>query len=569
MLDDECRHAKNKATLPEAQIYDRAQFLEDFTMRTFLRAGKFARLFLSSAFLLALLWLRTTALSAQNCPVIHHPAPSEADAAFAAGKFSQAADLYRSALAKNPEQSGAAEGLIHSLLRQQKVLEAADTVHSLIGDKQPSASLLTLRAEVELRQGEPWAAASTAVAALKLDPCNPQTILILARLSALNSRNATAQKLLASAHQLDPEDPEIRSAWINSLPPAERIPQLESYVAIGGGSEALNDQRQQLEQLKAWVADPHPPCTLTSKVGSSEIPFSSLRTVHGDTAFPAIDIQVNHHNARLSIDTSYNPRLPIDGMSGLLILKSAAEKMGLKPLFKNMVPGIGWQGPRPGYVAYADAISIGNLEFHNCAVQVMEPDFWSDADGSISLNLLSDFLVTLDYPAHKLLLDPLPPLPGNSPAGAVIDRYIAPEMKDYTPLYRAGSDLILPVIVNRKFPMLFLVDTSMAFTMLSAEAAHEINDGHKDSRYEVRSTNGRIDYTFSAGDVALSFANMTQNVSHIATFDTTRFTRDGEMEVSGFLADATLRQMKVHLDFRDSLIKMEFDPQHPNVYALR
>ncbi len=544
-------------------------FLEDFTMRTLLHAGKVARLCLSPGLLLALLWLSTSSLLAQNCPVIHHPAPSEADAAFVAGKFSQAADLYRSALAKNPEQPGAAEGLIRALLRQQKVLEAADAVHSLIGDKQPSASMLTLRAEVELRQGEPWTAANTAVAALKLDSCNPRSLLVLARLSAINSRNATAQKLFASAYRLDPEDPEIRSAWIDSLPPAERIPQLESYVASGGASEVLNDRRQQLEQLKAWAGNPHPPCTLTSKVASSEISFSSLRTVRGDTVFPAIDIQVNHHNARLGIDTSYNPRLPIDGMSGLLILKSAAEKMGLTPLFKNMVPGIGWQGPRPGYVAYADAISIGNLEFHNCAIQVMEPDFWSDADGVISLNLLSDFLVTLDYPAHKLLLDPLPPLPGNPHGVVAIDRYIAPEMKDYTPLYRAGNDLILPVIVNRKFPMLFLVDTSMAYTMLSAEAAHEINDGHKDPRYEARSTNGRIDYTFSAGDVALSFANMTQNVTHIATFDTARFTHDGEMEISGFLADATLRQMKVHIDFRDGLIKMEFDPQHPNVYALR
>ena len=216
---------------------------------------------------------------------------------------------------------------------------------------------------------------------------------------------------------------------------------------------------------------------MVSKPSSSEIPFSTLRTVHGDTQYPALDIQVNHHNARLSIDTSYNPRLPIDGMSGVLILKSAAEKMGLKPLFKNMVPGIGWQRPRPGYVAYADAISIGSIEFHNCAVQVMEPDFWSDADGIISLDLLSDFLVTLDYPNHKLLLDPLPPLPEKPNADGAIDRYISPQMQDYTPVYRAGSDLILPVVANRKYPMLFLVDTSMGFTELSAEAAQRLPRG--------------------------------------------------------------------------------------------
>ena len=174
-------------------------------MRALVYAAQSAPRRLSPAFLLALLCLTAHVLCAQSCPVVHQPAPSEADSAFLAGKFSQAADLYRSALTKNPEQLGAAEGFVHSLLRQQKVLEAANEVQSLIGTKPPSASLLSLRAEVELRQGEPWAAASTAVAALKVDPCNPRVLLIFARLSTLNSRNATAKKLIASAHRVDPE----------------------------------------------------------------------------------------------------------------------------------------------------------------------------------------------------------------------------------------------------------------------------------------------------------------------------------------------------------------------------
>ena len=284
------------------------------------------------------LCLTAHVLCAQSCPVVHQPAPSEADAAFHAGKFSQAANLYRSALTKTPEQLGAAQGFVYSLLRQQKVLETANEVQSLIGSKPPSASLLSLRAEVELRQGEPWAAADTAVSALKLDPCNPRALLILARLSALNSRNATAKKLLASAHRLDPEDVEIRSAWIDSLPATERISRLESYLADAPAAEMADDRRQQLEQLKAWAAAPHPPCTMASKLSSSEIPFSTLRTVPGDAKYPALDIQVNHHNARLSIDTSYNPRLPIDGMSGVLILKSAARKDGTEASFQKHGP---------------------------------------------------------------------------------------------------------------------------------------------------------------------------------------------------------------------------------------
>lgn len=504
-----------------------------------------------------LLGLAAQSLFAASCAVVHHPAASAADTAFLAGDFSRSTELYKEALGKDPGSFDFASGLVHSLLRQGRVLEAADELHSVIGNKPPSAALLTLRAELELREGEPWTAAETAAAAAKLDPCNPRTLLVLARLAALNSQDATAKKLLVVAHQLDPEGPEIWAAWMDMLPAGDRIPALEAYLAVprGDDAEQLNNRKTDLEELKKWAEQPHPPCTLASTTTAAEIPFSSLRTVRGDTSYGAVDVKVNGHNARLSIDTSYNARLPIEGVSGLLILKSAADHMGLKPLFQNKVPGIGPQAARGGYVAYADSITIGDVEFHNCAVQVMEGNYWSDADGSMSLNLLSNFLVTLDYPANKLVLDPLPPLPAQSGG---LEHNVPPEMKDYAPIYRAGTDMLLPVLVNNKYPMLFLIDTSMGYTMLSPEAAHQVAEGHKDSKYEVRDTSGNVDTRFSAGDVSLAFAHLNQHVNHIATFDTSRFTRDCGMEVSGFIGDNTLHPVAVRLDLRDGLLKLDF-----------
>ena len=532
-------------------------------------AGNFAQRQIIYGFVFGLLWLPAHPLFAANCAVVHHPAPSAADTAFLAGDFAKAAELYQAALTKNPAEADVAIGLVHALLHQQKIQGAADAVHALIGDKTAAAVLLTLRAEVELRQGEPWAAAETANASAKLDPCNPRTLLMIARLAGLSSRYATARKLLPMAHQLDPQDPEIRAAWMSDLPPAQRIPELEAYLASprGDDEETLRDLRTQLEQLKKWAEEPRKPCKLTSQPAAAQVPFADIRTSMGQSTYPALDVKVNDHRARLSIDTSYNARLPIDGVSGLLILRSTAEHMGLKPLFKNQVPGIGPQGPRSGYVAVADSISIGGIEFHDCAVQVMDGNFWSDADGSISMDLLSDFLVTLNYPAHKLILEPLPARPGSTSASGLDDRYIAPEMKDYTAVYRAGSDLILPGSVNAKYPMLFLLDTAMGNSLLSPEASHEVAEGHWDSKYEVRDTSGNVDTSFSAGDVALSFAHLNQNVTHIGSFDTTRFSRDAGMEVSGFIGNATLKGLTIHIDYRDGLVKLDFDPKHVGAFS--
>ena len=490
---------------------------------------------------------------AASCSVLQHPAPSPAETAFLSGDFAKAEELFRAGLAQDPAQPDSAIGLVHSLLREQKVLEAEDEIRSLIADKPAPASLLTLRAEVEMRQGEPWKASETAAASAKLDPCNPRTYLVIARISALTSKSALAQKLIATARQLDPEDSEIRAAWIDTLPPDQRIRELESYLAAprGDDAETLSDRKSELEELKNWAQHPHPPCTLISKTQSTELPFTSLRTVRGDVqAAAAVDVKINGHNARFSIDTSYNPRLPLDDVSGFLILKPAAEHMGLKPLFQNSVPGIGHQGPRAGYVAYADTISIGNLEFHDCTVQVMEGNYWSDADGSFSMNMLSGLLITLDYPNYRFSLSPLPQVS---------------ELQDYTQVYRTGTDLILPVIVNTKIPKLFVIDSAMAYSMLSSEASHEIAEGHKDIKYEVRDTSGQVDTRFSAGDVSLTFAKMTQYVTHIPSFDTSRFSRDAGMAISGFIGDATLRSVVLHIDYRDGLVKFDFDPKHPNV----
>ena len=119
------------------------------------------------------------------------------------------------------------------------------------------------------------------------------------------------------------------------------------------------------------------------------------------------------------------------------------------------------------------------------------------------------------------------------------------------------ASVIVPVMVNSKLRELFLIDTAAGYTMLSPEAAHEIAEGHKDKAYEVRGLNGTVT-PFSAGDVQLAFAGLTQNVTHINTYDTSRFTADADMQISGLFGNATLSNLTVHLDLRDGLVKMDY-----------
>lgn len=515
------------------------------------------------ALALVLVSFGARSLFADTCKVVHHPAPSQADTAFLAADFPLAVGLYQSVLSTSPGDADATIGLVHALLRQNKVLEAADALQASAKSAPDSPALMTLRGEVELRQGEPWKSVKTALASNTLDPCSPRTMLLLSRLEALNSQYATARKMLMKARQIDSEDPEIRLEWIKALPVEQRIPEMEAYLAAPRGDKAedRSELRTDLAHLKAWAAEPRKPCTMVSTVATAEIPLVSiLNNSDQNTAF-GLSVRVNNHATRLAIDTSYNARLPIDGVSGLLISRAAAQRSGLKPIYQNDVPGTGGQGPRSGFVGIADSIAIGDLEFHDCAVQVMDVNFANGAEGVIDMDLLSSYLVTFDYSAKKLILETLPQRPQEMAAtGGMYNRYIAPTMKDYAPVFRSGTDLILPVSVNGKPPMLFVVDTAVTTSAASPGAGYELMTGHKDAKFESKDFNALRSSIYNIQDAALSFAGVTLKEASIFPFDTSRFTDDAGVEISGLLGLRALVRTTIHIDYRDGLMKFDYDP---------
>jgi len=502
--------------------------------------------------------------TAQNCKVVHHPSPSQAYTAFLAGDFPLAAKLYQSALATNAGDEDATIGLVHALLRLYKVQEAADALQASTRSPE-SPGLMTLRGEVELRQGEPWKAVKTAVASQALDSCNPRTLFLLSRVENLNSQFAIARKTLTAAHKLDSEDPEIRAEWIKTLPIEQRIAEWEAYLAAPRGDSAVDRTNLQtdLTHLKSWASGPRATCTMVSTATNAEVPFVPIvggGNSHLTIAF-GLTVKVNGHDTRLAIDTSYNARLPIEGGSGILISKAAAHHAGLAPIYQNDVPGTGGQAPRSGFVGIADSISVGDVEFHNCAVQAMDVNFPNGAEGIVGLEVLSPYLITLDFQARKLILETLPARPKEMIAtDGLYNRFIAPSMKDYSSMLTSGSDLIFPLSLNGNPPMLFLLDTAISYSAVSPQAASLLTTGHKDLKLEDRNARSNWNVISLNGDQALSFAGVSLKESPIVPFDTAAFTDDSGMEIFGLVGLKTLSRTTIHLDYRDGLVKFDFDP---------
>jgi len=513
-------------------------------------------------------------VAAPSCGVVRHHAPTEADRAMLTADFARAAGLYRAGLVAHPGDEDLTTGFVHALLRQQKVQEAAEAVKASLAAAPSSSALLTLRGEVELRQGRPWSAGETALEAEKLDPCNSRAHILLARLERINSRYAASRKEIMEAYQLDPADAEIRAAWIGTLPASQKIAELEAYLSVSTGSseEAKRRLRMTLENLKKQQAAPRKACHLVSPAASAEIPFVKLMWDAERVRGFGLEVKLNGAASRLQIDT---------GAGGLTVSRAVADHAGLKPFFQTEAGGVGDQGARPGAFAVADSIEIGKLKFQDCQVKVLDSrSLPPEVDGLIGMDVFSQFLVTLDYPVRKLLLGPLPPRPGESNEAALglttnnaeqedsaqdaaskpgaqgpDDRWIAPEMRDYTPVYRAGHALLLPATLNGKTRKLFLLDTGAWTTIISPEAAREVTTVRPDDRHHPTGLNGAVGKAYSADEVTFRFANVSQKLKDVLSIDTSRISQRSGMEIAGFLGANTLEQFTLHIDYRDGLVK--------------
>ena len=541
---------------------------------------RFSHFIQSLALVSALLAFPAQQLWCVSCPVVKHGAPSDADKALLAGDYAKAESLFSAAVAAHPEDTDATVGLVHTLLLEQKVLDADEAVHTALGSGDASkpnqsatrsAALLTLKGEVLLRQGKPWDVEKLVLDSYKLDPCNPQTRLLFAEFAQVNSRYATARQQIGLAHQFDPDDPQIRAAWIQTLPLPQRVSEMESFLAAPNGADpdAARQMKAELDRWKKQATEPVRACRLSSTETSAEIPFIKLNGYAGHSRASGLEMTLNSTQARLQLGA---------GQGGLTVYRPVAEHAGLKRLSDSQ-PGA-FPGAKPTYTAYADSIKFGNLEFHNCTLTVIDASSpYDDGDGNLDIDVFSDFLLTVDYPMRKLSLAPLPVRPSQASASApslhtdrnedpeiasplATDRYIAPEMKDYTQIYRAGKSLILPAGLTgekAKDPAtapikLFILDLGTAETNVSFGVAMDVSKVHEQN---AAFGGGKMKV---ADEITYNFAHMAQKVNGVVTTDTTEASKESGMEIAGFLGANTFELLIMHVDYRDGLLKFEYIP---------
>jgi predicted aspartyl protease len=517
-----------------------------------------------------------------HCHVAPAHEPSPAEKAYLDGKANQAETLYREALGKSPHDAELTAGLVRSLLREQKVEDAASAVSAELTLAPNSVPLITAFAEVEYRQGKIAEAAGTADQAYRINPCNPRLYLIRARILRLNSMYASERRAIGTAHSLDPWDMDIRRTWLGTLPLTQRIDEQKQFLAAANGMDPEERARAErgLPNLIRWAADTDKTCHVASAMNSTELPLVPIWSQGNSRRIQSWGLRVLFNNSEsvLGVDT---------GASGLVINRAIADRAGLKPVGRIQLGGVGDQGPQGGFIAHVDSIRIGSLEFRDCTAEVTDRKDILSMDGLIGTDVFSSYLVTLDFPMRKFLLSQLPPSPAdaggtsaalNTEAGDQVvssgsgapgssqppDRYISPTMKDYVAFFRSGHFIVLPTLLNGKTQRLFMVDTGAFSTAISPEAAREVTRVHGGNPGSVRGLSGDVAKVSFAEAILFQFGGIRQQNNDLYSFDTTGLSKGAGFEISGFLGSTVLRQLTISIDYRDGLIKFDYDPRHGN-----
>jgi Aspartyl protease/Tetratricopeptide repeat len=544
--------------------------------------------------ILVLISLRLTALDDAAKAPASDPDLASADQLFRTGKFAEAETSYQAILQRDTKLVPAHVGLVRSMLRQQKIDESLDAVNKALILTPDSAALLAVKGDVQFRRGEMAAAETSYLRAKAVDPKEVRTYLGLARLYSSYSLYRKAYDLLETAHTLAPTDIEVQRAWLRMLPRTEKLAALETYL---GGAHPDDPEETQwmleyLDFLKATVHKPVHSCRLVSKVDQTE---TKLEVMYGSEGHRmrgiGLSVNLNDRHARLLLDT---------GAGGIMVSRTVAEKAGLTRISAAHYGGIGDKGLQNGYTAVADHIRIGELEFRDCVVSVSEKRSIADEDGLIGADVFGGYVVDIDLPGMRLRLSPLPKRPEDTVAPKSLnsegeeqanaeqkqesaseqdskqpkpstpestsvrrlpkDRYIAPEMANWTKVFRFGHMMLVPTFVNDSPAMLFGLDTGGFANILSLREGRQLGKVNSEDRLHVHGLNGEVNKVYSA-KATLRFARLQEPSMDVVTFDLSQESRRLGTEVSGLLGFAMLQVLEIKLDYRDGLVDFEYDPK--------
>ena len=423
------------------------------------------------------------------------------------------------------------DGSVAGLLLKDEVQQAEALL-----DKQPrNAQTVALRGEVEFRKGHFEQAEILYREALKMDSKTARAYFGLGKLASARVKNKQAIQEIMRAVELDPKEPLYRlyasEAWANDKNYAEQKKQLEEYVKLNPADEdRLAEAKAGLAMLKAFgseelgvVEAPQNPAPIRFRKSLNLIFASVMINGKGPYDF--------------AVDT---------GATQTVVSEKLAKEIGLETITTTVVFGIGGAGKVDTTLYKMKELAVGGVKIKNTAVGTFnDPLVTQLADGILATSILSDFIITVNYPGSQLeLARKSPPVA----AGAEV-----------LPVWYFSNLLLLPLEVNGKRGN-FIVDTGAVTTVLSHSMAAQfgINENTPGAKIDlgIAGVGGFEGLVLKIPDVTFKTPKNAETFEQVISIDLKQISKMIGTEVSGVAGYDFFSDYKVTLDYNAGVIRL-------------
>jgi predicted aspartyl protease len=389
-----------------------------------------------------------------------------------------------------------------------------------------SAETLAFQGEIEFRKGNFEKARTLYQSAIQLSDKTARAHFGIGKLALAKVKSKDALQSFKRAIDLDPSVPlyhfcasEAADLEKNTV---ESRKQLEEYLRLKphDDEDRVTEAKAGLELLAAFGNKEY--AVMDAPQQPMPIPFrKALNLIFAD-------VKINGKGPyNFVIDT---------GASQTALSQKLARDLGLKAITTTVMHGVGGSGKVDSNIYRIDRLQIGEVSIKDLPVGTFDDPLVSQiADGIIGTSMLSDFIVTINYPDSRIELTHKPVT-----------------TTDAIPVWYMSNMLLMPADINGHQGNL-IVDTGAITTVLSLgmASAMGINEKTPGALVDlgIAGVGGAQGTTLMLPQFTLKTMRQSESLSQALAIDLADISRMLGTEISGVAGFDFLKNYKLTLDY--------------------
>ncbi|MBI2148981.1 MAG: aspartyl protease family protein [Acidobacteria bacterium] len=410
-----------------------------------------------------------------------------------------------------------------------------EQAEALLDKQARTAESAAFRGEIEFRKGNFDKAGALYNEALRMESKTARAHFGLGKLSMAKVKGKQAVEQILRAVELAPREPLYRlyasEAWAVEKNYAEQRKQLEEFLKLNpDDADRVAEARACLEMLKTLGAEEV--AVVTAPDNPAPIPFrKSLNLIF-------TRVLVNGRGPYdFAIDT---------GATQTVLSDKLAVELGLQPVTSTLMHGVGGGGKIESKLYTVKDLSIGEVKIKSIPVGAFnDPLVTQLADGILGTAILSDFIITVNYPDSRLEL--------------TRRRTPAPASAEVVPVWYFSNLILLPLEVNGRAGN-YIVDTGAVTTVLSHRTAATLGVNEKTPGAKVdlgiAGVGGFEGIVLRVPNVTFKTPRNTEVFPQVVSIDLKQISKMIGTEVAGVAGNDFFEEYKLTLDYFGAEIRL-------------